>query len=78
MFGTFRVRIIDEGIIFKAPSTISGLTKIFITGLNVSVCFNDYNLTTYYNGYSDKIVKKDNLKSRSMVIKMIPGKHKSG
>lgn len=73
LFGEFRVSRIEKGIKFKAPSVISGFTKIFITGLNVSVDFNHYCLTTYNNGYSDKINRKDNLQSRSMVVKMIPG-----
>ena len=73
LFGVFRVKMVDDGILFKAPSVISGFTKIFMTGLNVTVSFNDYRLATYYNGYSDKIIKKDNLQSRSMVVKMLPG-----
>ena len=60
-------------IVFKAPPIISGLTKLFICGLNVSITYKGQNYTTYYNGLSNKPYKRDNLFSNIMVTKLIPG-----
>lgn len=73
MFGTFHVKKSENGVIFKAPTKLSGLTKLFLTGLNLSISYNDMIWQTTYNGLSDKLYKKDNLFSRSMLIKFIPG-----
>ena len=75
MFGEFHVKLKENGVLFKAPMTLSGLTKMFITGLNVSLTYNDTTWTTTYNGLSDKIYKKDNLLSRSMLVKFVPEKN---
>ena len=73
MFGTFHVKQCDNGIIFKAPQKFSGITKMFLTGLNISVTFQKSTWTTTYNGTSDKYELRDNLISRSMLLKLVPG-----
>lgn len=73
LFGTFHVELNENGIMFKAPKKFSGITKLFLTGLNISVTLDDSTWTTTYNGFSDKIQIRDNLISRSMLVKLIPG-----
>jgi hypothetical protein len=73
LFGQYLVSKNDDKIIFKAPSRLSGLTKLFICGLNVKVSYDGINYITYYNGLSNKSHEKDRLMSNIMVIKLVPG-----
>jgi hypothetical protein len=60
-------------ITIKTPPIISGLTKLFICGLNVTISYKNQKYTTYYNGLSNKPYKKNKLFSNIMVVKLLPG-----
>jgi len=72
IFGEFHVKLTDEGVLFKAPQALSGITKMFLTGLNISLTYNGTTWLTAYDGLSDKLKKKDNFLSKSMLVKLVP------
>jgi len=50
IFGSKRVQLDKDCIYITTPSIKSGITKMLMIGLNISISFDDITLTTYNNG----------------------------